>query len=391
MSQTLVATETKQEYPYFTEEHEMIRQTVKRFCREEIAPYAEQWDHDGIFPRELFKKAANLGLFGIRLDPEWGGSGLDWWASAAYFEAMAYSDSGSVNMAMMVQSDITLPVLDELGTREQKDEFLRPAIAGDMIAALGISEPGGGSDVAAMKTRARRDGGDFVISGQKLWITNGTRADFIILGVRTADDPHKGVSMVLFPTKTKGFKVGKKLSKVGNMASDTAELFFDECRIPARYLLGELNRGFYYIMHNFQGERLAAALGAISGAEKAVRYALDYGAERNAFGSPVRKFQVWKHRFAEHLTNIEAGKWLTYRALDLMNRGQKCTREVSMAKLYTSELCQRVMYDCMQIFGGFGYTTEYPIGRSWRDVRLHTIGAGTSEIMKEIIAKEEKI
>ena len=391
MSQTLVATETKQEYPYFTEEHEMIRQTVKRFCREEIAPYAEQWDHDGIFPRELFKKAANLGLFGIRLDPEWGGSGLDWWASAAYFEAMAYSDSGSVNMAMMVQSDITLPVLDELGTREQKEEFLRPAIAGDMIAALGISEPGGGSDVAAMKTRARRDGGDFVISGQKLWITNGTRADFIILGVRTADDPHKGVSMVLFPTKTKGFKVGKKLSKVGNMASDTAELFFDECRIPARYLLGELNRGFYYIMHNFQGERLAAALGAISGAEKAVRYALDYGAERNAFGSPVRKFQVWKHRFAEHLTNIEAGKWLTYRALDLMNRGQKCTREVSMAKLYTSELCQRVMYDCMQIFGGFGYTTEYPIGRSWRDVRLHTIGAGTSEIMKEIIAKEEKI
>ena len=391
MSQTLVATEAKQEFPYFTEEHDMIRQTVKRFCREEIAPYAEEWDHEGIFPRELFKKAANLGLFGIRLDPEWGGSGLDWWATAAYLEAMAYSDSGSVNMAMMVQSDITLPVLDELGTREQKEEFLRPAIAGDMIAALGISEPGGGSDVAAMKTRARRDGGDFVISGQKLWITNGTRADFIILGVRTAEEVHKGVSMVILPTQTKGFKVGKKLSKVGNMASDTAELFFDECRIPARNLLGELNHGFYYIMHNFQGERLAAAIGAVAGAEKAVRYALEYGAERTAFGSPIRKFQVWKHKFAEHLTNIEAGKWLTYRAIDLMNRGQKCTREVSMAKLYSSELCQRVMYDCMQIFGGFGYTTEYPIGRSWRDVRLHTIGAGTSEIMKEIIAKEEKI
>jgi citronellyl-CoA dehydrogenase len=391
MSQTLVATEAKQEFPYFTEEHEMIRQTVKRFCREEIAPYAEEWDHEGIFPRELFKKAANLGLFGIRLDPEWGGSGLDWWATAAYLEAMAHSDSGSVNMAMMVQSDITLPVLDELGTREQKEEFLRPAIAGDMIAALGISEPGGGSDVAAMKTRARREGGDFVISGQKLWITNGTRADFIILGVRTGEDIHKGVSMIILPTKTKGFKVGKKLSKVGNMASDTAELFFDECRIPERNLLGELNKGFYYIMHNFQGERLAAALGAMAGCEKAVRYALEYGAERTAFGSPIRKFQVWKHKFAEHLTNIEAGKWLTYRALDLMNRGQKCTREVSMAKLYSSELCQRVMYDCMQIFGGFGYTTEYPIGRSWRDVRLHTIGAGTSEIMKEIIAKEEKI
>ena len=391
MSDLAVATEAKREFPYFTEEHEMIRQTVKRFCREQIAPYAEEWDHAGIFPRELFKKAADLGLFGIRIDAEWGGLGLDWWASTAYLESMAYSDSGSVNMALMVQSEITLPVLAELGTREQKDEFLGPAVAGDTIAALGISEPGGGSDVAALKTRARIDGGDLVISGQKLWITNGTRADFIILAVRTGPDGHKGVSLVLFPTRTKGFSVGKKLNKVGNMASDTAELFFDECRIPQRYVLGELNKGFYYVMQNFQGERLAAAIGALSGAEKSLRYAMEYGAERTAFGSPIRKYQVWKHRFAEHLTNVEAGKWLNYRAVDLMNRGQRCVREITMAKLYASELSQKVTYDCMQIFGGFGYTTEYPIGRSWRDVRLHTIGAGTSEIMKEIIAKEEKI
>lgn len=391
MSNVAVASETKQEFPYFTEEHEMIRQTVKRFCREEIAPYAEEWDHAGIFPRELFKKAANLGLFGIRIDPEWGGLGLDWWASAAYMEAMAYSDSGSVNMALMVQSEITLPALAELGNREQKDEFLRPAVAGDMIAALGISEPSGGSDVAALKTRARIDGGDLLISGQKLWITNGTRADFIILAVRTGGDGYKGISLVLFPTKTKGFSVGKKLKKIGNMASDTAELFFDECRIPQRYVLGEMNRGFYYIMHNFQGERLAAAILALAGSEKSLRYALDYGAERTAFGNPIRSYQVWKHRFAEHLTNIEAGKWLNYRALDLMNRGQRCTREITMAKLFCTELSQRVTYDCMQMFGGFGYTTEYPIGRSWRDVRLNTIGAGTSEIMKEIIAKEEKL
>jgi alkylation response protein AidB-like acyl-CoA dehydrogenase len=391
MSEVAVATEAKQDYPYFTEEHEMIRQTVKRFCREEIAPHAEQWDHEGIFPRELFKKAADLGLFGIRIDPEWGGLGLDWWASAAYMEALVYSDSGSVDMAMMVQSEITLPVLAELGTREQKEEFLRPGVAGDMIAALGISEPGGGSDVAALKTRARIDGGDFVISGQKLWITNGTRADFIILAVRTGAEGHKGVSLVLFPTKTKGFSVGKKLKKVGNMASDTAELFFDECRIPQRYLLGELNKGFYYIMHNFQGERLAAAILALAGMEKSVRNALEYGGQRTAFGNLIRHYQVWRHRFAEHLTNIEAGRWLTYRALDLINRGQRCVREITMAKLYTSELSQRVTYDCMQMFGGFGYTTEYPIGRAWRDVRLNTIGAGTSEIMKEIIAKEEKI
>jgi len=386
-----VAVETKTEFPYFTEEHEMIRQTVKRFCREEIAPHAEEWDHAGIFPRELFKKAADLGLFGIRIDPEWGGSGQDWWASAAYMEAMAYSDSGSINMALMVQSEITLPVLAELGTREQKEEFLRPGVAGDQIAALGISEPGGGSDVAALKTRARLDGGDLVISGQKLWITNGTRADFIVLAVRTGVEGHKGISLVLFPTMTKGFSVGKKLKKVGNMASDTAELFFDECRIPARNVLGEMHRGFYYIMHNFQGERLAAAILALAGMEKSIRYALEYGGERTAFGNPIRHYQVWRHKFAEHLTNIEAGKWLTYRALDLLNRNQRAIREITMAKLYTSELSQRVAYDCMQIFGGFGYTTEYPIGRLWRDVRLNTIGAGTSEIMKEIIAKEEKI
>jgi citronellyl-CoA dehydrogenase len=379
------------QFPYFGEEHDLIRQTVKRFCREEIAPHAEEWDEAGIFPRELFKKAADLGLFGIRLDPAYGGAGLDWWASAAYMEAMAYADSGSISMAFMVQSDITLPVLDELGTPEQKEEFLRPAIAGETIAALGISEPGGGSDVAALKTSARIDGGDLVISGQKLWITNGTRADFIILAVRTGGEGHKGVSLVLFPAKTKGFTVGKKLSKIGNCASDTAELFFDECRIPMRYVLGELNRGFYYIMHNFQGERLSAAILALAACERSIELSLKYGRERTAFGNPIGSYQVWRHRFAEHLTNIEAGKWLVYRALDLMNRGQKCVREVTMAKLFTSELAQKVTYDAMQIYGGFGYTTEYPIGRAWRDVRLNTIGAGTSEIMKEILCKEEKI
>jgi citronellyl-CoA dehydrogenase len=391
MSDVAVAIEARQEFPYFNEEHEMIRQTVKRFCREEIAPFAEEWDHEGIFPREIFKKAANLGLFGIRIGTEWGGLGLDWWANTAYLEGMAYSDSGSVNMGLMVQSDLTLPVLDELGTREQKEEFLKPAVAGDLVASLGISEPGGGSDVAALKTRARIDGGDLVISGQKLWITNGTRADFIVLAVRTGEDGHKGLSFVIFPTKTKGFSVGKKLKKIGMMASDTAELFFDECRIPKSLLLGEMNRGFYYVMHNFQGERLAASIGALSGSERSLRLAIEYGAERKAFGSPIGKYQVWKHRIAEHLTNVEAGKWLNYRAVDLMNRGKKCTREITMAKLFTSELSQKVAYDCMQMFGGFGYTTEYAIGRHWRDVRLNTIGAGTSEIMKEIIAKEEKL
>lgn len=381
----------EREYPYFSEEHAMLRDTVREFAIKEIAPHTEEWDEAGIFPREIFTKAGDLGLFGIRIDPKYGGSGLDWWATTAYLEGLSYGNNGGVKMALMVQSDITLPVLEELGTEEQKELFLKPGVSGEHIAALGISEPGGGSDVAALKTRARVEGDDFVISGQKLWITNGTRSDFIILAVRTGDEGYKGVSLVVLPTDIKGFSVGKKLKKVGNLSSDTAELFFDNCRIPRRFLLGELNRGFYYTMHNFQGERLASAIGAVATMERALEYAIAYGREREAFGRPIGQNQVWKHRFAEHMTSIEAAKWLTYRAVDLMNRGQNCTREVTMAKLFSSELSQKVMYDCMQICGGFGYTTEYQAGRFWRDVRLHTIGAGTSEIMKEILAKLAKL
>jgi citronellyl-CoA dehydrogenase len=339
----------------------------------------------------LFKKAGDLGMFGIRIDPKWGGSGQDWWATAAYVEALSASDSGSINMAFLVQSDMTIPVIQELGTEEQKAEFLPRAVKGEWIGALGISEPGGGSDVAAVKTRARVEGDELIISGQKLWITNGTRCDFIVLAVRTGGEGYKGVSLVLFPTKTKGFSVGKKLKKIGNLASDTAELFFDECRVPVRNILGQKDKGFYYIMENFQGERLVASLGAIAAMDKGLRYAIQYGHERTAFGHPVGSFQVWRHRFAEHLTAVEAGRWLTYHAIDLVNRGKRAVREITMAKLYTTELSQKVAYDCMQIMGGFAYTTEYPLGRMWRDLRLNTIGAGTSEIMKEILAKEEKL
>ena len=197
MSTQVVPQQQTTDFPYFTEEHDLIRQTVTRFCREEIAPHAAHWDEEGIFPRELFRKAGDLGLFGIRIDPKWGGSGLDWWATAAYLEAMCHSDSGSINMAFMVQSDLTIPVIQGLGTPEQQDAFIPPAVRGEWIGALGISEPGGGSDVAAIKTRARLDGDDLVISGQKLWITNGTRADFIVLAVRTGGEGHRGVSLVL--------------------------------------------------------------------------------------------------------------------------------------------------------------------------------------------------
>ena len=376
-------------YPYFSEEHELFRASVKRFCLEEVAPHANEWEDAGEHPRELFKKAANLGLFGIRIDPEYGGAGMDWWASAAAYDALQYTDFPSLNIGFMDQMDLAIPLIDELGTDELKREFLRPAVDGDKIGALAISEPGCGSDVAAMRTTARHDGDDLVISGQKLWITNGAVADYVLLAVRTAEPRYDGISMVVFPTDVKGYAVGRKLKKIGNVASDTAELFFDECRIPKRYIVGRENRGFHYIMQNFQGERLATALLVNSFMDRSLELAIQYGKDRNAFGQPVGSFQVWRHRFAEHRASVEASRWMAYRATDLMNRGKKAHREVTMAKLVAADLAQRVTYDCQQIFGGFGYTTEYAIGRIWRDMRLYTIGAGTSEIMKEILAKQE--
>ena len=306
---TAPASEAAAVYPPFTAEHDLIRQTVKRFCREEIAPYAQEWDEAGIFPRELFRKAADLGLFGIRIPTELGGSGLDWWATAAALESMAWGDSPGVGMGLMVQGELTIPIVNELGTAEHKDVFMRRAISGEWIGALGISEPGGGSDVAALRTSARTDGDELVISGQKLWITNGSRADFIVLAVRTGEAGHRGISLVLFPTRTPGFSVGKKLKKVGNLCSDTAELFFDDCRIPARYILGEKNRGFYYIMHNFQGERLASAMMMVASMARCLDLAVQYGKERAAFGNPVGSYQVWRHKFAEHRTSVEAARW----------------------------------------------------------------------------------
>jgi citronellyl-CoA dehydrogenase len=376
-------------YPYFTEEHELIRNTVKRFCSDEVAPHAQEWEEAHSYPKELFKRAADLGLFGIRIDPEWGGVGMDWWATAAMYDALRYTDFPSLNIGYMVQSDLTIPLIGDLGTEEQKREFMKPGVLGERIAALAISEPGCGSDVAAMRTTAREVTGDLVISGQKLWITNGAIADFLILAVRTSEHRHRGISLVLFPTEVKGFTVGKRINKVGHVASDTAHLFFDNCRIPARYVLGRKNHGFYYIMEHFQGERLATSLLVLSFMDRALELAIHYGKERQAFGHPVIKNQVWRHRFAEHRASVEAARWLVYRALDLMNRKKKADREISMAKLVTTDLSQRVTYDCMQMFGGFGYTTEYAIGRIWRDMRLYTIGAGTSEIMKEILAKQD--
>jgi len=372
-----------------TDEHELFRQTVKKFCVREIAPHASEWEAAHGYPKEVFRQAGELGMFGVRVPAEWGGAGMDWWASAAMYDAMRYTDLPSLNLGWMVQADLTVPVIDKYGTDEQKEEFLRPAVSGEKVAALAISEPGCGSDVAAMQTTARLEGGDWVIRGQKLWITNGAIADFLVLAVRTSEDRHHGISVVLFPTNTRGFSVSRKIAKVGNVASDTAHLFFDECRIPARYLLGERGRGFQAIMDNFRGERLATSLLVLGLMDRAMELAVEYAKERKAFGRTLMENQVWRHRFAEHRASVEAVRWLTYHALDVLNHGGRAVKEIAMAKLQACDVAQKVAYDCAQVFGGFGYTEEYVVGRLWRDLRLYTIGAGTAEIMKEIIAKEE--
>ncbi|MFL5249893.1 MAG: acyl-CoA dehydrogenase family protein [Myxococcales bacterium] len=373
--------------PPFTPEHDLFRKNLRSYVERELAPHALEWDEAGIFPREVFRGLAELGALGVNYPEEVGGSGGDYWHVVVLAEELVRSQNSGVNMGVLVQAQIATPIIAEIGTAEQKREFLAPALAGDKIAALGISEPDAGSDVANIKTTARKVGDDYVINGAKMWITNGSRADFITLAVRTGGPGYGGVSLLTFPTDAKGFSVSKKLEKIGNLSSDTAVLFFEDCRVPARYLLGEENEGFYHVMTNFQGERLVASVGAVAGMQQMVDDAIRYGNERSAFGKPLVKFQVWRHKLVEHLTAIEAARWLTYRASDLFARKEPAVKEISMAKLFAGDLMQRVVYDCQQLYGGMGYVVETPIARAFRDARLLTIGGGTSEIMKEIIAK----
>lgn len=374
---------------FFREEHEIYRRSVTQFLEKEIAPHAAEWEKAEEFPRWVFQRCGELGFLGAHFPEDCGGSGGDWWYSAVWGESLVKARSAGVAMALMVQSDMATPIIAELGTREQKDEFLAPALRGEKIAALGVSEPNAGSDVANIRTTARRVGGDYVINGAKCWITNGTRADFITLAVRTGPEGSGfgGVSLVLFPTDVPGFKVTRKIKKIGNHASDTAELSFEDCKIPARYLLGQENHGFYYIMMNFQGERLIAAVSAVAGAQQCLDETIKYCTDRTAFGRPILKFQVWRHTFAELATELEAARWLSYRAVDLFNRKEDAVKEITMAKLKAGELACHIADRCLQAHGGYGYAEEFPISRYWRDVRLITIGGGTSEIMKEILSK----
>jgi citronellyl-CoA dehydrogenase len=373
---------------FFTEEHELFRRNFRRFIETEVTPHADKWEEAGIFDRSLFKRMGELGYFGVRYPEDVGGSGGDIWHTMVMCEEWPKSRMAGVPMAMMVQSDMATPIINEIGTAEQRQEFLAPAIRGEKIAALGVSEPDAGSDVAGMKTVARKDGDDYVISGSKMWITNGTRCDFITLAARTSDSKHGGISLFTFPTDVKGFEVGKAIKKIGNHSSDTGLLFFDQCRIPKRYLLGEEGHGFYHIMTNFQGERLVGAAMGYAGAQLALDLTIQYCRDRAMFGRNLLGFQVTRHKLVELQTEVEAARWLTYAAADEFSQmGAAATQKISMAKYYAAEVAKKVADQCLQLHGGMGYSDESFISRYFRDVRLLPIGGGASEVMKEIISK----
>ena len=374
-------------YPQFKEEHLQLRKTVRDWCQKELQPHAHEWEAARLFPREIFHRAAELGLLGIRVPEELGGLGLDWWYTVCYAEEMVHSSMAGLTMALLVQSDMATPVIGEIGDSYHKQNFLKPAVAGQAIAALGVTEPDAGSDVAAIRTSARRDGDDFVINGSKTYITNGTRADFITLAVRTGGAGHEGISLVLFPTDTKGYRVTRKLEKLGNHCSDTAELSFEDCRIPVRNLLGNEGEGFYYIMQNFGGERLVGALTAIAGAQRVLEMTQQWCRDRQAFGKNLMGFQTVRHQLVQLETEVEAGRQLCYRTVQLVVDGDPAWREIAMCKLYCGELATKVVDRCLQLYGGMGYMDECEISRVFRDMRLITIGGGSSEIMREILTK----
>ncbi len=372
---------------YFTEEHHIFRATVRKFIEKEIKPHIEHWDEEGEFPIELYKKFADQGLMGLTYPAEYGGTPCDIFMYVIYTEEMVRG-TGSVGLVSGLGSNaIAMPPVLKLGTEEQKQKFLVPVLAGEKIAALGITEPNAGSDVANIKTRAVRDGDHYMVNGSKTFITSGCRANFITTAVRTGGPGYKGVSLLVIDSSTPGFSVSKKIKKMGWWCSDTAELSFVDCRVPAENIIGGEGMGFAGIMVNFQRERLGLAVMAASAAELALNESIKYAKEREAFGKTISGFQVTRHKLVDMATKVRVAKEFNYRVAAKMDAGQDVTLDVSMAKNFACEVCDKIVYDAVQIHGGYGYAREYPVERLYRDARILSIGGGTTEIMKEIISK----
>jgi len=377
----------------FTKAHQMFRESVRRFVEQEINPHMDEWEEAEIFPaHDLFKKAGDLGLFGLSYPVEYSGSGGDYWYNLALAEELSRCNGGAIPMAMGVQSDMATPALARYGSHELKKKYLEPAILGDMVCSVAVTEATGGSDVASIRTKAERSGDDYVINGSKMYITNGAQADWICLLARTSPGTtFKGMSLIVVPTDAPGFSVSKKLKKMGNWASDTAELVFDNCHVPAANLIGDEGMGFIYQMQQFQNERLVSALGAAAGAEKILRMTIEYCRGRSTFGKPLIENQWIYFKLTELISEVEFLRQMCYHCGRIADRGGDYTREASMAKLKAGRLVREVADTCMQFHGGMGYMEDYPMARYYRDARLMSIGAGADEIMMGIIAKFEGI
>jgi acyl-CoA dehydrogenase len=375
--------------PPFGDEHGELRETIGRWVREEIVPHVDEWEAAREFPLELYRRAGELGFLGLKYPVELGGQGGDAVHDAVWAEELAAAGaSGGVGSGLGAHTGIATPPVFRFGTPEQHERFLRPAIRGERIGALGITEPGAGSDVASIRTVARKVPGGYVVNGSKTFITNGVRADFLVCAVKTTDEGgHHGMSFLILERDMPGYEVSRKLEKMGWHASDTGELAFTDVEVPDENLLGEENQGFYLIMANFQWERLLMALGAVGAMRRLLDVAVAYASEREAFGRPIGRFQTIRHKVAEMGVKLEAGRALTYAALRKYAAGEDATREVTMAKLLTQRTALEVADDCLQIHGGYGYMTEYGVERAVRDLRLGPIGGGTEEIMREILGR----
>jgi citronellyl-CoA dehydrogenase len=373
----------------FTQEHEEIRRTVERFVEQELNPHVDEWEEAGIFPaHEVFRKLGDLGLLGLSKPEAYGGAALDYSYSVVMAEALGNTRCGGVPMAIGVQTDMATPALARFGSDELRAEFLAPAIAGTQVACVGVSEPGAGSDVASIRTTARKDGGDYVINGGKLWITNGVQADWMCCLANTGEgSPHRNKSLIIVPMKTRGVTVARKLRKIGMNSSDTAQIHFDDVRVPQRYLVGQEGLGFSYQMMQFQEERLWGAANSLKGLENAIRDTIEYTRSRKAFGKPLLDNQVVHFTLAELQTEIEALRALLYRATELYVAGQDVTPLASMAKLKGGRLTREVADKCLQYWGGMGFTWENPVSRLYRDGRLASIGGGADEVMLSILCK----
>ena len=366
-----------------------LREQVHRFLAKEVVPFAEQWERDGHVPREVLRHMGELGMFGIRYPERFGGSELDTVASAAFAEALSHSTFGGFNVTVLVHTDMASPHIARAATSEQLQRYLPGIISGELITAVAVTEPGGGSDVASLRTHAKRSGNGWVLNGSKMFITNGVHANLVVVAART--DPSakgsRGMSMFVVERDTPGFSVGRALDKMGWRSSDTAELVFEDCQLPASALLGEENRGFYAIMQNFQNERIVIGAMAVGESQKAIDLTLDYVKQREAFGSTLWDKQAIRQRLSMLQAEVAAARTLVYHAAWLDTQGRDATKEVSMVKALCGELVNRVMYACQQFHGGYGYMREFAIERMARDARVQSIGGGTTEIMLEEVAK----